>query len=90
MVQEARLQVAQAELNAAQQELDEKQKELDAVQAKFEEAMREKQTLIDDAEACRRKMTNATALIDGLGGEKTRWTEQSKLFEQQISRWVDL
>ena len=86
VVQEARLQVAQAELNAAQHELDEKQKELDAVQARFEDAMREKQALIDDAEACRRKMTNATALIDGLGGEKLRWTEQSKMFEQQITR----
>ena len=33
-------------------------------------------------------MTNATALIDGLGGEKMRWTDQSKLFEQQINKYV--
>lgn len=26
--------------------------------------------LLDDAETCRRKMNNAVALIDGLGGEK--------------------
>lgn len=32
--------------------------------------MKEKQDLEDDAQACRRKMANATALIDGLGGEK--------------------
>ena len=44
------------------------------------------QALVEDAETCRRKMTNATALIDGLGGEKIRWTEQSKQFEQQINR----
>ena len=66
--------------------MDEKQRELDAVQAKYDQAMRDKQTLVDDAEACRRKMANATALIDGLGGEKTRWTEQSKKFDQQIQR----
>ena len=80
------MQKATSELNAAQDQLDEKQRELDAVQAKFEGAMREKQMLIDDAEACRRKMANATALIEGLGGEKVRWTEQSKKFDQQIQR----
>ena len=32
--------------------------------------MKEKQGLQDNAQACRRKMANATALIDGLGGEK--------------------
>lgn len=56
------------------------------MQAKYDQAMRDKQTLVDDAEACRKKMANATALIDGLGGEKTRWTEQSKKFDQQIQR----
>ncbi|CAI5671192.1 unnamed protein product [Oreochromis niloticus] len=51
-----------AELTKAQEQLDAKQLELDAVQ--------EKQDLEDDAQACRRKMANARALIDGLGGEK--------------------
>ena len=46
------------------------------------------QTLLDDAEACRRKMTNATALIEGLSGERIRWTEASKNFEAQITRLV--
>ena len=46
------------------------------------------QTLLDDAEACRRKMNNATALIEGLGGEKVRWTAASKGFEAQIQRLV--
>ena len=46
------------------------------------------QTLVDDAEACRRKMINATALIEGLGGEKVRWTAASKGFEAQIQRLV--
>ena len=46
------------------------------------------QALLDDADACRRKMTNATALIEGLGGEKVRWTAASKGFEAQIQRLV--
>ena len=72
----------------AQAELDAKQRELDIVQGKFDDAMREKQNLLDDAESCRRKMVNASALIHGLGGEKLRWTEQSKKFEQQIIKLV--
>lgn len=43
---------------------------------------------MDDAEACRRKMTNATALIQGLSGERVRWTEASKGFQAQIHRLV--
>lgn len=46
------------------------------------------QTLLDDADACRRKMTNATALIEGLAGERIRWTETSKGFQAQIHQLV--
>ncbi|KAG7250957.1 hypothetical protein CRUP_014908, partial [Coryphaenoides rupestris] len=69
-LQEVRLVVAQAELANAQAQLDAKQQELDAVQALYDTAMREKQELQDGAQACRNKMATATALIDGLGGEK--------------------
>ena len=87
-IQEARLKVAMGDLQEAQAQLDEKQKELDLVQAQYDAAMKEKQTLLDDADACRRRMQAATALIDGLAGEKERWTKQSKEFEQQIGRLV--
>ncbi|XP_056221074.1 dynein axonemal heavy chain 8 [Seriola aureovittata] len=87
-LQEARLVVAQAELAKAQEQLDAKQQELDAVQALYDAAMREKQELEDDAQACRRKMANATALIDGLGGEKVRWTDSSAGFQTQIKHLV--
>lgn len=84
--QESRLAVASAELNKAQAQLDEKQAELDKVQAMYDAAMAEKQILLDDAESCRRRMQAASALIGGLGGEKVRWTEQSKQFKAQIER----
>ncbi|XP_068603948.1 LOW QUALITY PROTEIN: dynein axonemal heavy chain 5 [Brachionichthys hirsutus] len=87
-LQEARLAVAQTELANAQEQLDAKQQELDAVQALYDAAMKEKQDLEDDAQACRRKMSNATALIDGLGGEKVRWTDSSAGFQTQIKHLV--
>ncbi|XP_049912492.1 dynein axonemal heavy chain 5 [Epinephelus moara] len=87
-LQEARLVVAQNELANAQEQLDAKQQELDAVQALYDAAMKEKQDLEDDAQACRRKMANATALIDGLGGEKVRWTDSSAGFQTQIKHLV--
>ncbi|XP_064627182.1 dynein axonemal heavy chain 5-like isoform X2 [Lineus longissimus] len=88
VVQGARLAAAQSDLDTAQAQLDEKQAELDVVQAQYDAAMSEKQTLLEDAEACRRKMNNATALIEGLSGERVRWTEASRSFESQIQRLV--
>ncbi|KAM4835098.1 dynein axonemal heavy chain 8 [Thomomys bottae] len=86
--QEGRLAVANAELGKAQALLDEKQAELDKVQAKFDAAMNEKMDLLNDADMCRKKMQAASALIDGLSGEKVRWTQQSKEFKAQINRLV--
>ncbi|XP_058589787.1 dynein axonemal heavy chain 8 isoform X2 [Neofelis nebulosa] len=86
--QEGRLAVANAELGKAQELLDEKQAELDKVQAKFDAAMNEKMDLLNDADMCRKKMQAASTLIDGLSGEKVRWTQQSKEFKAQINRLV--
>ena len=88
VVQEAKLKDAEQKLNVAQGQLDEKQRELDAVMAIYNAAMAKKQALIDDAEGCRKKMNNAMLLIDGLAGEKVRWTESSKMFESQVHRLV--
>ena len=43
---------------------------------------------MDDAERCRKRMAAASALINGLSGERIRWTEQSKEFKEQIIRQV--
>lgn len=87
-VAEVKLAAAQSELNAAQAILDEKQAELDKVQAMYDATMKKKKELQDDADSCQRKMSSASALIEGLGGEKVRWTEQSKMFDQQITNLV--
>ncbi|XP_075442369.1 dynein axonemal heavy chain 5 isoform X3 [Ascaphus truei] len=87
-IQESKLSTANLDLQKAQAELDAKQAELDVVQAEYEKAMSEKQTLLEDAERCRRKMQTASSLISGLAGEKERWTEQSKEFAAQTKRLV--
>ncbi|XP_039872861.1 dynein heavy chain 8, axonemal-like isoform X1 [Simochromis diagramma] len=87
-VQENRLRIANNELMNAEAQLAEKQAEFDKVKAKCDAAMKEKQDLLDDAEKCKNKMQAASALIDGLSGEKVRWTEQSKEFKSQINRLV--
>lgn len=47
-----------------------------------------KQEVLDDAARCQEKMDAATALINGLSGERIRWTEQSALFKSEIERLV--
>ncbi|GAB1610879.1 dynein axonemal heavy chain 5 [Argonauta hians] len=88
IAQEARLKAANEDLAIAQGQLDAKQAELDIVQGIYDEAMRKKQALVDDANACRKKMGNATTLIEGLSGEKVRWTAASKDFAQQLQNLV--
>jgi dynein heavy chain len=85
---ESMLRIATKELKQAQDELDAKQAELDKMQAQYDEAMRQKQQLQDDAELTKKRLEAAEALINGLAGERTRWTEQSKEFEDITRRLV--
>ncbi|XP_046689316.1 LOW QUALITY PROTEIN: dynein axonemal heavy chain 5-like [Homalodisca vitripennis] len=87
-LQEARLKLADEDLSAAENELAAREHALNQVKAQYDAAVSEKQRLTDAANSCIRKMTAATALINGLGGEKIRWTEQSKEFKKQLGRLV--
>lgn len=80
-LQEKRLEGALSELAVAQGQLDEKQRELDLVQAEYDRAMADKQKLLDEADGCRRKMSNATALIEGLAGKNKK-----QIFQVLISQ----
>lgn len=80
--------MAMEDLAAAEQQLEDREKALQEVKDQYERAVMEKQRLTDAASACLRKMTVATTLINGLGDEKTRWTQQSKDFKEQLGRLV--
>ncbi|KAG5322537.1 DYH5 protein, partial [Pseudoatta argentina] len=87
-LQEARLKLAMEDLANAERELSEREMALQTVKEQYDNAVAEKQRLTEAANVCLRKMTAATALINGLGGEKTRWTEQSGEFKIQLGRLV--
>ena len=86
--QEARLASAMKELEMAQKTLSKKERELRKVQNSYSMAVKEKQKLSHQAEICRKKMSAASTLINGLGGEKLRWTQQSKSFKEQMIRLI--
>ncbi|XP_039763737.1 dynein heavy chain 5, axonemal [Pararge aegeria] len=88
MLQEARLKVAMEDLASAERQLEDREMSLRKVKEQYEAAVSEKQQLTDAANICLRKMTAATQLINGLGGEKIRWTQQSKDFKEQLGRLV--
>uniref|UniRef100_A0A182YK77 AAA+ ATPase domain-containing protein n=1 Tax=Anopheles stephensi TaxID=30069 RepID=A0A182YK77_ANOST len=88
MLQEARLRIAMEDLAAAENQLAEREAALQKVKDQYDAAVSEKQRLTDAANSCLRKMTAATALINGLGGEKARWTQQSKEFKIQLGKLV--
>nr|CAD7590203.1 unnamed protein product [Timema genevievae] len=87
-LQEARLTLAMDDLARAEHELEERENALQEVKEQYDAAVSEKQRLTDAANICLRKMTAATTLINGLGGEKIRWTQQSKEFKEQLGRLV--
>ncbi|XP_040286209.1 dynein heavy chain 8, axonemal [Bufo bufo] len=80
------LEVANCEMTNVQQQLDEKRAELDVAQSKFDGAMLQKMNLLSEAELCRKKVETASDLLDGLSGERIRWTEQSRALKSQSNR----
>ena len=85
---EARLQDAQRELDKAEQKLQVCQDVLDKLKDDFEAQMANKKAIEEGAANTRKKMEQATALIDGLAGERQRWTDDSQKFEDTKRRLV--
>ncbi|TPP56023.1 Dynein heavy chain 5 axonemal [Fasciola gigantica] len=85
---ESKLTAAKNDLAQAESLLAEKEALLATVREQYESAMRRKQELADDADTCRRRMTTATMLIDGLSGEKVRWTEETLNLKEQVNRLI--
>jgi len=87
-VAEAQLSVANSSLAVAEAELSAKEAEVKGLNDEFDSAMAEKQKTQDEADKTVAKMDAANKLIGGLGGEKIRWTAQSKEFAATIRKLV--
>ncbi|CAN0509118.1 unnamed protein product, partial [Ectocarpus sp. 12 AP-2014] len=87
-IAEVKLQDAQKELEEAESKLQNCQDVLTKLQTKFETQMAKKRAIEENAARTRSRMEQATALIVGLGGERTRWTEDSRKFADTKRRLV--
>ncbi|XP_018316536.1 dynein heavy chain 8, axonemal [Mycetomoellerius zeteki] len=88
LVQENYYDKANKNLLKAEELLKEKDDALKIVQNEFDAVMQERQKIIDQAAVCQAKMDITTAMIEGLSGEKIRWTEQVTTFKSEIERLV--
>jgi dynein heavy chain len=87
-ISEISLRKKMKQLGEAKEDLRLKQAELDKMKAKLDQAMLEKKRLEDDAMETKRRMEAAEALIKGLGGERERWTQDSKMFDMRIQKLI--
>ena len=74
---EAELKVVMDALAEKQAELKEVMDKLAALQASFDEKKGNKDKLEADVDRCKKQLDRAGKLIDGLGGEKERWTQKA-------------
>ena len=82
---EEKLAQAQDELAVLNKALGEKQSQLKAVETRldnlrrdFQDTTDKKNNLEKEVDLCGKKLVRAQKLIDGLGGEKTRWTQAAE------------
>uniref|UniRef100_A0A1I8M6Y8 AAA+ ATPase domain-containing protein n=1 Tax=Musca domestica TaxID=7370 RepID=A0A1I8M6Y8_MUSDO len=87
-VQAAKHAKASNDLREAEELFAAKERELAKVQQQFDEAIAKKNAVLEEAKKCQDKMDAATALINGLAGEKIRWTEQIAQFKSETERLV--
>jgi dynein heavy chain, axonemal len=78
---EEMLAVAMAALSEKRAMLQEVLDKLDALNRNLKEAEDKKKSLQDQVTDCGNKLRRAKQLINGLGGEKTRWTELSQVLQ---------
>lgn len=82
---EAKLEVTMAALQVQKDALQAVVDSLKELEDGLDKANKKKQDLSDEVELCGKKLERATTLIDGLGGEKTRWTDAAKRLSEQYT-----
>ncbi|XP_070580768.1 dynein axonemal heavy chain 3-like [Ptychodera flava] len=75
---EAELGEQMGKLKIKRAQLKEVTDKLDALNEEFEAMMQKKKELEENIELCSQKLVRAEKLINGLGGEKDRWSEAAK------------
>ncbi|CCI47848.1 unnamed protein product [Albugo candida] len=88
MIAEGQMEAANKALAAAELRLWKCKERLNELQQLFEAQMAEKKRIEDGANALARKMQQASDLINGLAGEKVRWTDDSNNFADLKRRLV--
>jgi len=69
----------EGELKAKQADLKEVMDRLHDLESQLEQSMQKKISLEREVEECKQKLERAEKLIEGLGGEKARWTEAASV-----------
>ncbi|XP_058810344.1 dynein axonemal heavy chain 8 [Phymastichus coffea] len=87
-IQQGKHDKANRKLQTAEKLLKAKDEDLRQVQNEFDEVMKERQKIVDLADLCQTKMDTAIAMIDGLSGERSRWTNQLTTFQSETERLV--
>lgn len=100
VVQPKRIKLEEAEEALAEQmvKLQEKQRQVQELEARlkaltdeYESNVQQKNELEERRNLCEKKLTRAVQLIEGLGGEKDRWTDQArKLGDRYIQLTGDI
>jgi len=87
-IAEGQMEEANKALAAAEERLAACNEKLAQLQTMFDEQMGKKRRIEEGAMALQKKMNQASALINGLAGERTRWTEDAANFSDQKKRLV--
>jgi dynein heavy chain len=87
-IAEGKFEAAQTSLQSSEQKLAKCQAVLNRLQEDFQTQMERKVKVEEYAQATKKKMEQATALITGLGGERTRWTEDSNRFIERKAHLI--
>lgn len=80
------LKVTMDALNAKKAALKKVEDELSALEANLADAKAKKVSLEGQADMCDKKIVRANQLLDGLGGERDRWSEFAKLLTEKYRK----
>ncbi|CAD8170768.1 unnamed protein product [Paramecium pentaurelia] len=76
----------QESLKILQQDLSVLTTEINKLEQAYQETINNQQQLDRDIKECEIKLQRATKLMEGLGGERERWSKSSTIYEQRLKQ----